>query len=194
MRKPKINDRKLIELIDKRGFTQTAAAKELGVSRQAVSQRIQELRGKTTKAVVAKKVSDVVDRKLDAIDQLQKINNHANELLDLCMAWGRGDDEALRILESQCTTRKVIVGNEEIDVQEFKFKDPRELALKSMAEIRGQLKLQLEIFQSLYDMRAVAEFQQEVLDVIGEADDETRRKIINRLNEKRAIRQVIRFH
>jgi len=32
-------------------------------------------------------------------------------------------------------------------------------ALKACQEIRGQLSLQLEIFKTLYDMEAVAEFQ-----------------------------------
>lgn len=193
MSKPKINDRELIRLIDKEKLSQSAAARKLGVTRQAVSQRLQELRGKTTRAVVAKKVEECVDQKLDAVAQLQKINEHANELLDLCMAWSRGDDEALQILESQRKIRKVRIGDEEIDVTEFRFKDPRELALKSMSEIRGQLKLQLEIFQALYDLRAAQEFQQEVLQAIGEVDADIRSKIIHRLNEKRAIRSAVRF-
>ncbi|WP_419656284.1 conserved uncharacterized protein, UPF0251 [Desulfosarcina variabilis str. Montpellier] len=189
----KINDRKLLRLIDKDGMSQSAAARELGVSRQAVSKRLQELRGKTTKAVVAKKVEQVVDQKLDAVHQLQKINQNANELLDLCMAWGRGDDEALQILESQRTTRTVRIGDEEIDVTEFRFKDPRELALKAMAEIRGQLKLQLEIFQALYDLKAAQEFQEEVLSAIGEVSPDVRKQIIHKLNQRRAIRSAVRF-
>lgn len=189
-----INDRRLIQLIDKEGASQAEAARQLGVSRQAVSKRLQELRGKATRAVVAKKVEQVVEQKLDAVAQLQKINDHANELLDLCMAWQRGDNEALQVLESQRTTRFVRIGDEEIPVEEFKFKDPRELALKAMAEIRGQLKLQLEIFATLYDMKAAAEFQQEVLTAIGEVAPDVRRKIIDNLNEKRAIRSAVRFN
>jgi predicted transcriptional regulator len=190
----KINDRKLLQMIDKEKKSQSAAAKELGVTRQAVSKRLQELRGKTTRVVASKKIEAVVDQKLNAVAQLQKINDHANELLDLCMAWGRGDDEALQILESQRTTRTVRIGDEEIDISEFKFKDPRELALKAMCEIRGQLKLQLEIFQTLYDMKAVAEFQEEVLTAIGQVDNDTRREIIDRLNQKRVVRNVVKFH
>lgn len=183
----------MLQLVDKEGLSQSAAAKKLGVTRQAVSKRLQELRGKTTKAVVVKKVSQCVDQKLDAVAQLQKINDHANELLDLCMAWGRGDGTALQILESQRTTRTVRIGDEEIDVTEFKFKDPRELALKAMAEIRGQLKLQLEIFQALYDLKAAQEFQEEVLAAIAEAAPDVRSKIIHNLNQRRAIRSAVRF-
>ena len=150
-----MNDTKLIRLIDG-GSTQAEAARELGVSRQAVNQRIIELRGRTTKVMATKKINQVVEQKLDAIEQLQKINTEANRLLD----------------ELQQTP---------------------ELKLKVMAEIRGQLRLQLDIFSTLYDMQAVKEFQQEVLSAIGEADKETRDAIIDRLNQKRAIRKSIRF-
>ena len=63
MRPPKINDRALLKLIDSQKMSQSEAAKELCVSRQAVSKRLQELRGKTTKVVAAKKILEVVDRK-----------------------------------------------------------------------------------------------------------------------------------
>ena len=86
------------------------------------------------------------------------------------------------------------VGKNEEEVIEFKLKDPRELALKAMAEIRGQLKLQLEIFQTLYDMKAVQEFQEEVLSSIGEAAPEVRNAIIGRLAKKRALRSTLKFN
>ena len=190
----KINDRILLRLIDKDNKSQSEAAQMLGVSRQAVSQRLRELRGRTTRVVVTRKVEDAVDGKLNAIEQLNKINGYANELLDLLMRWGRGDKEALQILESQVTTRKVRVGNEEIDVQEFKLKDPRELALKAMAEIRGQLKLQLEIFETLYSLQAAEEFQNAVMEAIGEASPDVRTRIIQKLNQRSTVRGALKFH
>jgi predicted transcriptional regulator len=190
----KINDRALLRLVDKEGLSQSAAATKLGVSRQAVSKRLQELRGKTTKVIVAKKIEQVVDRKLDAVEQLQKINEDANELLDLLMRWNRGEDEALQVLESQVNLKKVRVNGEEEFVKEYKFKDPRELALKAMAEIRGQLKLQLDIFQCLYDLKAVQEFQDEVLSAIGDAAPDVRDRIIRNLNQKRTVRSAVKFN
>ena len=71
---------------------------------------------------------------------------------------------------------------------------PLEAAVKIKAEIRQQLKLQLEIFQTLFDLKEVAAFQEEVLTVIGEADIETRDKIIRKLQERRAIRSTLDFH
>ena len=79
--------------------------------------------------------------------------------------------------------------NDLLDEAEIDTQD----TIKIMAEIRGQLKLQLEIFQMLYDMNAVQEFQQEVLSAIGEASKEVRNEIISQLNKKRAIRTAIKF-
>jgi predicted transcriptional regulator len=193
MRPPTINDRKLLELIDKKSMSQARAAKELGVSRQAVSKRLKEIRGQTTKVVVSKKVEQVVDRKIDAIQQLQKINEYANEILDLLMAWNRGDETALQVLESQVSTKKVRVGDQEMEVREFKFKDPRDLALKAMGEIRNQLKLQLEIFQTLFSLQAAQEFETTILEVIGEVAPDVRGEIIRRINQKRSVRAAVRF-
>ena len=188
----KINDSIMLAMLDK-GKKQVEVAEFFGVSPQAISDRLKKLRGGIVKNLVMEDAAKVIDRNLDTVKQLQKINNYANELLDLLIAWNRGDDKALQVLESQITTKKVRVGDQEEFVREFKFKDPRELALKAMSEIRGQLKLQLEIFQTLFDMKAVQEFQREVLTAIGEASPEVKNAIIDKLNQRRIIRQSIQF-
>ena len=188
----KINDNKLLTLVDK-GESQAKIAKLFGVSRQAVNKRLKELRGHTTKAVICKKVEKVIDRKIDTMEQLSKINEYANEILDLLMAWNRGDETALQVLESQVSTKKVRVGDQEMGVREFKFKDPRDLALKAMSEIRNQLKLQLEIFQALFSLQAAQEFETTILEVIGEVDPDVRSEIIRRINRKRSVRAAVRF-
>jgi hypothetical protein len=188
--KPKIDKVKLSQML-RAGKTVKACSKFFSVTPGRISQIKKELNINVVKSVALENAHRVVGKNLDAIDQLQKINHNANELLDLCMRWQRGDDEALQILESQM--KKVRVGKTEQFVEEFKFKDPRELALKAMGEIRRQLKLQLEIFQTLYDMKAVEEFQTEVLEAIGGASPDVRNQIISRLSQKRAIRATIRI-
>jgi DNA-binding Lrp family transcriptional regulator len=188
----KINDSVMLAMLDK-NKKQAEIAEFFSVSPQAISDRVKKLRGGVVKNVVMERAAEVIDKNLNTVEQLQKINNYANELLDLLIAWNRGDDKALQVLESQITTKKVRVGDQEEFVREFKFKDPRELALKAMSEIRGQLKLQLEIFQTLFDMKAVQEFQKEVLTAIGEASPEVKNAIIDKLNQRRIIRQSIQF-
>jgi transcriptional regulator with XRE-family HTH domain len=193
MSSSKINDRELLRLLDREGLTQSEAARKLGVSRQAVSLRLMEIRGKTTRAVVAKKIAEVVEHKIDTLGQLTKVNRHANEMLDLLIRWQSGDPDALRVLESQVKRVTSGEGDDEHEIIEVRMKDPRELALRCMAEIREQLELQMKIFETLYSMRAAEEFQHEVLEAIGEVAPDVRMCIISRLNEKRALRSAVRW-
>ena len=105
------------------------------------------------------------------------------------MRWNRGDSEALQILESQ--VRKVKVKGSEEEITEYRFKDPRELALRCMAEIRGQLNLQLDIFKTLYDVEAIAEFQKEVLSAIEEVSPDVRNTIINVSRKERLFEDLL---
>lgn len=182
-------DRVQLSQMLKSGRSQKDIAEFFQVSESAISQAKRELNISVVKNVSLESAHKVVEKHLDTIGQLQKINQHANELLDLLMRWNRGDKQALQILESQ--VRKVKVRGSEEEVTEYKFKDPRELALKAMGEIRGQLVLQLDIFKTLYDVQAVAEFQKEVLSAIGEVEPSVRDRIIQRLKEGRALRQSV---
>lgn len=192
MPKAKIDKTKLSQML-KSGKSQRQIAQFFGVTEGAVSKAKKELNICVVKNLALENAHRVVDKNINAIDQLQKINDHANWLLDLLMNWQKGDGHALQILETQVSTKKVRVGDQEEFVREFKFKDPRELALKAMAEIRGQLKLQLEIFQCLYDLKAIQEFQTEVLTAIGDVDPDVRKRIVYNLNQKRALRSAVKF-
>jgi hypothetical protein len=183
------------------GLGVTETARQLGVTKGAVSKRAKALKitlrrstpkENAIKDVVLYHAGDIVTKEVNAVEQLHKINVYANELLDLLMRWNRGDDEALQILESQITNRKVRVGKEIEFVKEYKFKDPRELALKAMQEIRGQIQLQFEIFEGLYNMESVAEFQETVLTTIAEVEPDVRKRIVQKLKDGRILRSAIR--
>ena len=155
MPKPKVDKVKLSQMV-RSGKSVKHCAKFFGVTPSAISQIKRELNINVVKNVALENAHRVVDKNLNSVDQLQKINDEANRLLD------------------------------ELE------KDPA-LKLKVMAEIRGQLRLQLEIFQTLYDMKAVQEFQQEVLTAIGEASPEVRNAIIRNLSERNALRRSLKF-
>ncbi len=184
----RIDNNQLLQLI-RNGDTVSEAARKLGVNKATVSVRLKELNVAINRNVAIRAAHKIVDREINALDQLQKINRDANELLDLLMRWNRGEDAALQLLESQ--VRKIKVRGQIEEVAEYRFKDPRELALKAMQEIRGQLKLQLEIFQALFDMQAVKQFQTEVLEVIASVSTEARDEIIRRLTERNALRSAL---
>lgn len=127
------------------------------VSPSAISQAKKSLNISVVKNVALESAHRVVDKNLNTVEQLHKINKAANNLLDT-------------------------------------IEKRPELKIKVMAEIRNQLRLQLEIFQTLYDLQAVQEFQQEVLEVIGTVSPEVKDAIINRLVEKHALRRSININ
>ena len=154
----KIDKLKLSQLL-RSGKSGKDCAKVFGVTESAISQARKELNIAVVKSVALETAHQVVDRNLNAVDQLLNINRKANTLLELAIQ-----------AEDHDTT------------------------LKAMREIRGQLELQLEIFKTLYDVQAVADFQREVLTAIGEVEPGVRDLIINRLKEGRALRQSVDIH
>jgi hypothetical protein len=163
-RKPKIPKDELKKLSDQ-GVGPKECAEKFDVSIQAVHQAKKRFKVETTKNVSLESASRAVAGSLNTIHQLYQINQTAHEMLDTCIEEMRGDKPGAS----------------------------RGDAIKVMAEIRGQLKLQIEIFQTLYDLEAAAEFQHEVLEAIGNAAPDVRERIISNLQEKRAIRAAVQF-
>lgn len=62
-----------------------------------------------------------------------------------------------------------------------------------MREVREQLKLQMELFKTLWDVKAAMEFQDTVLTVIGNIAPEVRKQILQELNSKSAVRNAVTF-
>lgn len=67
------------------------------------------------------------------------------------------------------------------------------IALKCMAEIRGQLRLQNETLAMLAEMSAVMEFQQELIQLLKEIDPNVKDEFLRRLSERRALRGAIKL-
>lgn len=185
---PKIDKIKLNRLLSS-GKSQKEVAQVFGVTEGAISKAVKGLNIAVVKNVALENAHKVVQKNLNTLAQLQKINAYANDLLDLLMRWNKGDSDALQILESQ--VRRVRIKGKEEEITDYRFKDPRELALKAMAEIRGQLGLQLDIFKTLYDVEAIAEFQKEVLSAIEEVSPDVRNAIIRRLKERHTLRGTL---
>jgi len=100
MPKPKIDRVKLNQML-RAGKSPKEVAEHFGVSQAAICKARKGLNVAVVKNVVLESAHKVVAEHLDTIGQLRKINQNANEPLDLLMRWNRGDSEALQILESQ---------------------------------------------------------------------------------------------
>jgi len=155
-----------LERLVREGNSVSQIAKKLGVTKGSVSKRLKDLRVGITKDVVLRSAPQIVDRQLNAMDQLKKVNGLINNELDY--------------IEKNIETA---TGQERKELQEQR--------LKHVAEVRKQLGLLLDIAQALYNAEEVAAFQQSVIEEIGHAAPEVRDRILQRLNERRAIRSTI---
>lgn len=156
MSKIKIDVVKLNQML-RSGKSVKDCASFFKVSPSAISQAKKNLNVSVVRNVALENAHRVVDKNLNAVDQLHRINQEANRLLD-------------------------------------ELEEKPELKLKCMSEIRSQLKLQLDIFQCLYDLKAVQDFQEEVVSAIGEVAPDVRNSIISKLNEKRIVRRSFSIH
>jgi len=102
----------------------------------------------------------------------------------------RGHTTMDKVLDATTEIKKINRHANEI-LNEAREKGDPATALRALAEIRQQLDLQLRILSTLYDLKKVAEFQAQVLDVITEAAPQLKKEIIERLQERQAIRRSI---
>lgn len=167
LNRAKIDDQALYRLLAEEGHSQKDAAAYFGVTEAAVSKRVKTLNLNLSRHVGLERAKEVADHGLDVVSQLQRINRVIHEEL----MWALGE------------TRRPGADR----------KGLQQVVIDLTGEVRKQLHLQLDILRSLYDLRAVAAFQQEVLDAIGEVAPETRRAIIQRLHERRALRSALSF-
>ena len=173
----KIDERKLVQYL-KEGRTQAWIARRFGCSRVSVNHKIARLKS-TTVANVAPVAGHVIAREIRTIDQLCKINRTANALLDsLETTVETVEIDPITGVETRNTTKTI---------------DQPAIALKAMAEIRKQLEFQLGIFQSLADVKAIKEFQDTVLEVLGQEAPEIRDKVVKALVSKNAMRAALEF-
>jgi hypothetical protein len=127
-----------------------------------VHQRVKRLRRLTSQVVALEKAGQVVEEQLSATTRLGRVQ----KVIDDELAW------AVRQAHQDDANRAGL----------------SEVIIKLAAEVRQQLGLQLQISRTLIDMRVVREFQETVVEVIGQESPEAGHRIVTRLKERRALR------
>jgi DNA-binding Lrp family transcriptional regulator len=161
-------DLKKLEALSRIGMSVTAMAKELGVSPGTISNNTRLLDSAKAKDVALRCAAEINDRKIDAMAQLTDLNKRI--LLEL----GRIETE----LE---------------DAPQEGRGDLRDHQRKHAGEIRKQINTFLEIAKTLYNWEEVLQFQQTVLEVIGEIDGEVRTRILEALKQRRNARSALKL-
>jgi septal ring factor EnvC (AmiA/AmiB activator) len=162
MAEKKINDDRLLQLI-RDGNSSAEAARKLGVGRAAVCKCLKRLRVGISKDVALRSAAKVVDRGMDAIAQLQKINNSINAELDHIEENANG-----------------LSGQERERYQEQR--------LKHVSEIRKQLGLMTDIYQLYANYEEAKAFKQALFQALRECAPQAIPAFRQKLREMHAIR------
>jgi uncharacterized protein YerC len=187
MPKPKIDRVKLNQML-REGKPQKEVAQFFGVSEGAISKAKKELNIAVVKNTALETAHQIVQKELDVVDQLYKSNKRINEIAEDLMAKIRGEK----------TGTLAVQGNIRLVLKEFE------------EERRKQLNFQMEIFKTLSDFKLIAEFQKEVVDLIGNANRclkcgaelfcascegkvDLRTEIINKLKEAKALSKTVQL-
>ena len=97
-------------------------------------------------------------------------------------------DKQLKVMD------QLITINKEAHRLLNKMDDNNPLKVKILSEIRAQLNFQMQCFEILFNARAAQDFQESVLEALGEIDPYARQQVIQKLNEKSALRESLRFN
>ncbi len=157
-----------VEKLLREGIHQSAIARQLKVSKQAISKVVMKLKQQNDQSALSVSptvVKAIVGSKIDGMRQLKKIND-------------------VVIHEINILNKKVKDATEE-DRGDLVFQ-----RLKHIAEVRKQLGLLLDICKELYNAEEVQHFQQTVLDTIGEVDENVKNEILRRLKQLRSTQSV----
>jgi len=157
-----------VEKLLREGIHQSAIARQLKVSKQAISKVVKRLKQENDRSALSVSppvIKALVGSKIDGMRQLKKINDtviHEINFLNQKIKNAQGEERETLAFQR----------------------------LKHIAEIRKQLGLLLDICKELYNAEEVQRFQQTVLETIGEVDENVRDEILKRLKLFRSARSV----
>lgn len=167
------SDAELLEL-HKQGLRPADIARRLNVGRAAVSKRLKKLREQVVPEVVKEfglegnSGIEVINRGLNAMDQLLKINGIVNRELDFLQeSIAKCDPLQRPALQKQ--------------------------QLQHIAEVRAQISLMAQIAQTLSHYEEIRNFQETVLHIIGDADEHIRDNILQALSKRAAVTGLVGF-
>lgn len=171
MPRRKFTDLELGERI-REGKTVKEIAAEFGVSPQAVYQRAKQLKMNIGKEIVLNQAAVIVKQEFDAAQQLLKINETSNELLDLLIeavqAGGEEQKEKLKKLEPLLGEKASIL----------------EALIKIKGEIRQQLRLVMDIWQKKFEFGQLADFQQAIIEELGKESPALQKRVVERIKSR----------
>lgn len=206
----KINKIQLLQMLQDK-VPQTQIARNFGCTRAAVQRAIKSLKENNMsvreasdqpKAMVPRR--ELSSGTIDTMQQLKQMNDIILEELNRCRRFIDKEDKALReyeALEKKSKSRPTDILLQDLVKKKGVVTYSQILSLQNSVisiagEVRKQLELQLKLAEAMYSVTMVAEFQDEVIQVLREADEKfgsnVREMVIEKLKERRSIRGLLK--
>jgi DNA-binding Lrp family transcriptional regulator len=191
--KGRLSNEQLVEYASK-GMTYRQIAKKDGTTPANISQRLKRLKKKAVIHIARdeKRGDAITKHNLDAGEQLTKISFHVNQLLDQATSEEGEINRLVAIagieLERDKEDSDPKITQDLLRDIVTEFHNNQDIIFRASAEIREQIRLQLDIFKVWYSHQAIQEFQRIVLDAVGSVDPELRDRIIKELSRRQLVR------
>ena len=183
-------DPKVLKNLIREGKTVTQIAEYFGCTPSAISQA----KSKLSIAVVDDatwRAHEITNENIQFMQQLNKTNKILADSIDRLEAIIAGDEEATKSLRRLYREGNLFGKRGSSSVA---FRDPQELLLKLISELRMQARLYIDISAQMQDHEEAQIFQAAVLEVIGNESPEIRQRIVKKLIDRKKLHRFTQIN
>ena len=176
-----------------KGLGVTQIAKQLGVSKGTVSKQLKRLHLAATKNVIVEQAPKLVKKSFDVVDELHHINEVANKLLNELTGEEESIKRMVRAVEAVLKFKAEPTKESEQELKRIVLQINRDknTAIKTCTEIRGQVSLMWDMLKEWHDMKVVAEYHEELIELLRQTSPKLRDDFLRRIDERQALRRAI---
>jgi len=195
----KIDPEEMMRMV-KDGRTDSEIARRFDVTPMAVNYRKRTIIKHLT-AIPDVQKSELSRHNIDTVNQLRTMNDHIIAEMKRCQRLITREDD-------------VVLKREKLEDQVKRHPEDTELAkkLRDMAggnfnnilkiqdniikisgEVRKQIELQVKIYETIFNVQMVSEFQEEIIEILRQVEPELKDMIIKKLRERRSLRGLVQL-
>jgi hypothetical protein len=182
------------------GKTGAEIARHFQVSPNAVAEMKKKITEETGQFSPELVNSELGGKTIDALWQLKNMNDTIIEEMKRCQGFIGKEEKAIKTIED--LRKRLFANPNDKDVRQKlmdslgpTFANILKVQMNVIAiagEVRKQVELQLKIAETVYSVSMMAEFQEEVIQILKQVDPKARDEVIRRLKERRQIRGLLK--
>lgn len=144
--------------------------------------------------------------KIDVVNQLKSMNDHILSELKRCQRLVERADGAsrekekleddLQIDPDMAEERKKEIQQRIRDLGATNVQDILKIQsniISISGEVRRQIELQVKIYETIFNVKMVAEFQEEIIEILRTVSPELKQEILKKLRQRKSVRGLIKM-